>query len=92
MAKLNFLKAGGLSNALPELTHDCNLGAAFELREIDNADWGMSPLQIWCCEGKEIPKYRSEFCLMGYSPGAVCIGCRRRKPRVFRGDREKRKM
>ncbi|KAL8980180.1 MAG: hypothetical protein Q9205_004667 [Flavoplaca limonia] len=45
--------AGGLSNALPELTHDCNLGAAFELREIDNADRGMSPLQIWCCEAQE---------------------------------------
>ncbi|KAL8680840.1 MAG: hypothetical protein Q9186_003018 [Xanthomendoza sp. 1 TL-2023] len=45
--------AGGLSNALPELVHDCNLGAAFELREIDNADWGMSPLQIWCCEAQE---------------------------------------
>ncbi|KAL8768294.1 MAG: hypothetical protein Q9209_005433 [Squamulea sp. 1 TL-2023] len=45
--------AGGLSNALPELTHDCNLGAVFELREIDNADRGMSPLQIWCCEAQE---------------------------------------
>ncbi|KAL8811689.1 MAG: hypothetical protein Q9200_001584 [Gallowayella weberi] len=45
--------AGGLSNALPELVHDCNLGAAFELREIDNADRGMSPLQIWCCEAQE---------------------------------------
>ncbi|KAL9588515.1 MAG: hypothetical protein Q9203_002673 [Teloschistes exilis] len=42
--------AGGLSNALPELVHDCNLGATFELRELDNADRSMSPLQIWCCE------------------------------------------
>ncbi|MCJ1407316.1 hypothetical protein MMC19_001387 [Ptychographa xylographoides] len=45
--------AGGLSNALPELVHDAGLGATFELREIDNADKGMSPLQIWCCEAQE---------------------------------------
>ena len=45
--------AGGLSNALPELVHDSELGATFELREVDNADKGMSPLQIWCCEAQE---------------------------------------
>lgn len=45
--------AGGLSNALPELIHDAGLGATFELREIDNADKGMSPMQIWCCEAQE---------------------------------------
>jgi phosphoribosylformylglycinamidine synthase len=45
--------AGGLSNALPELVHDAGLGAKFELRQIDNADKGMSPLQIWCCEAQE---------------------------------------
>lgn len=45
--------AGGLSNALPELVHDAGLGARFELREIDNADRSMSPLQIWCCEAQE---------------------------------------
>ncbi|TID22798.1 phosphoribosylformylglycinamidine synthase [Venturia nashicola] len=45
--------AGGLSNALPELVHDSDLGAIFELREIDNADKSMSPLQIWCCEAQE---------------------------------------
>ena len=45
--------AGGLSNAFPELVHDAGLGATFELREIDNADRGMSPLQIWCCEAQE---------------------------------------
>lgn len=45
--------AGGLSNALPEIVHDAGLGATFELREIDNADKGMSPLQIWCCEAQE---------------------------------------
>ncbi|KAF2646610.1 phosphoribosylformylglycinamidine synthase [Massarina eburnea CBS 473.64] len=45
--------AGGLSNALPELVHDSGLGAIFELREVDSADKGMSPLQIWCCEAQE---------------------------------------
>lgn len=45
--------AGGLSNALPELVHDANLGATLELREVDNADSSMSPLQIWCCEAQE---------------------------------------
>ena len=45
--------AGGLSNALPELVNDAGLGATFELREIDNADSSMSPLQIWCCEAQE---------------------------------------
>lgn len=45
--------AGGLSNALPELVHDAGYGATFELREIDNADRGMSPMQIWCCEAQE---------------------------------------
>ncbi|KAI7279943.1 phosphoribosylformylglycinamidine synthase-like protein [Hortaea werneckii] len=45
--------AGGLSNALPELVEDAGLGARFELREIDNADRSLSPLQIWCCEAQE---------------------------------------
>ncbi|KAL6703431.1 phosphoribosylformylglycinamidine synthase [Coniothyrium glycines] len=45
--------AGGLCNGLPELVHDVGLGAKFELREVDNADKGMSPLQIWCCEAQE---------------------------------------
>jgi phosphoribosylformylglycinamidine synthase len=45
--------AGGLSNALPELVHDSGLGATFELRDVDNADESMSPLQIWCCEAQE---------------------------------------
>ncbi len=45
--------AGGLSNALPELVHDAGLGASFELRDIDSADRGLSPLQIWCCEAQE---------------------------------------
>lgn len=45
--------AGGLSNALPELIHDADLGSTFHLREIDSADKSMSPMQIWCCEAQE---------------------------------------
>ncbi len=35
-----------LTNALPELVHDAGYEATFELREIDNADHEMSPMQI----------------------------------------------
>ena len=45
--------AGGLSNALPELVHDSNLGARFDLRSIPNAELGMSPMEIWCNEAQE---------------------------------------
>ena len=44
--------AGGLSNALPELCHDAGLGAAFELRDIDNAGCS-SATEIWCNEAQE---------------------------------------
>ncbi|MDH5671048.1 MAG: phosphoribosylformylglycinamidine synthase [Myxococcales bacterium] len=45
--------AGGLSNALPELVHDSQRGARFQLRAVPNAEPGMSPLQIWCNEAQE---------------------------------------
>ncbi|KAJ1536243.1 hypothetical protein HK096_000127 [Nowakowskiella sp. JEL0078] len=45
--------AGGLSNALPELVHDANLGATFQLREIPCDDPRMSPMEIWCNESQE---------------------------------------
>ncbi|OBX37620.1 phosphoribosylformylglycinamidine synthase [Halomonas elongata] len=44
--------AGGLSNALPELVKDGERGGRFELREIPNAEPGMSPLEIWCNEAR----------------------------------------
>ncbi|KAI9682429.1 MAG: hypothetical protein M1829_000221 [Trizodia sp. TS-e1964] len=53
---LNFIHdvgAGGLSNAIPELAHDADAGVVVELRSIPNADAGLSPLQIWCCEAQE---------------------------------------
>ncbi len=45
--------AGGLSNAVPEIIHDCGRGGRFELRKVPNADQGMSPMQIWCNEAQE---------------------------------------
>ena len=45
--------AGGLSNAVPEIIHDCDRGGQFELRQVQNADPGMSPMQIWCNEAQE---------------------------------------
>ncbi|KAF9970731.1 hypothetical protein BGZ73_006498, partial [Actinomortierella ambigua] len=45
--------AGGLSNALPEIVHDADLGAVIELRDINNDDPSMSPMEIWCNESQE---------------------------------------
>ncbi|HVV66509.1 MAG TPA: phosphoribosylformylglycinamidine synthase [Candidatus Saccharimonadales bacterium] len=45
--------AGGLSNAFPELVHDSELGATFELRDIPSAEPGLSPMEIWCNESQE---------------------------------------
>lgn len=45
--------AGGLSNALPELVHDSDLGAVFEIRDVLVADSSMSPMEIWCNESQE---------------------------------------
>lgn len=45
--------AGGLANAMPELVHDAHKGAKIELRNIPNAERGMTPLEIWCNESQE---------------------------------------
>ena len=45
--------AGGLSNALPELVHDSDCGAEFDLRAVPLDDPSLSPLQIWCNESQE---------------------------------------
>ncbi|ORX46521.1 phosphoribosylformylglycinamidine synthase [Hesseltinella vesiculosa] len=45
--------AGGLSNALPEIVHDSDLGAAIDLRKVPCDDPGMSPMEIWCNESQE---------------------------------------
>ena len=45
--------AGGLSNAVPEIIDDAGRGGRFELRNIPNAEPGMSPMEIWCNEAQE---------------------------------------
>ena len=45
--------AGGLSNAVPEAVDHSKHGARIELRNIDNAEPGMSPMGIWCNEAQE---------------------------------------
>ena len=45
--------AGGLSNAVPEAVNHSDHGAYIELREIINAEPGMSPMEIWCNEAQE---------------------------------------
>lgn len=45
--------AGGLSNALPEIIHDCERGGVFNLSQILTDEHGMSPLAIWCNESQE---------------------------------------
>ncbi|MBT6244545.1 MAG: phosphoribosylformylglycinamidine synthase [Gammaproteobacteria bacterium] len=72
--------AGGLSNALPELVKDGGRGGLFELRDIPNAELGMTPLEIWCNEAqeryvmavkqKDIPRFK-EICQRERCPVAV---------------------
>ena len=56
--------AGGLSNAIPEAVAHSQRGARLELREIPNAEPGMSPLEIWCNEAQE--RY-----VLALKPGAL---------------------
>ncbi|KAI0744289.1 phosphoribosylformylglycinamidin [Daedaleopsis nitida] len=53
MQSIHDVGAGGLSNALPELVHDSDLGATFEIRDVLVADSSMSPMEIWCNESQE---------------------------------------
>ena len=45
--------AGGLSNAVPEAVDHSKHGARIELREVANAEPGMSPMGVWCNEAQE---------------------------------------
>lgn len=45
--------AGGLSNALPELVDDWEMGAFLDLANVPIADQSMSAFQIWCNESQE---------------------------------------
>ncbi len=45
--------AGGLSNAIPELAKDCNLGVSIDLSLIPVADPSLSPMEVWSNESQE---------------------------------------
>ena len=45
--------AGGLSNAIPELAKDSELGVRINLKDIPCADLSMSPMEIWSNESQE---------------------------------------
>ena len=45
--------AGGLSNAIPELLHDSDVGGIIDLRAIPSDDPSLSPMQIWSNEAQE---------------------------------------
>jgi phosphoribosylformylglycinamidine synthase len=53
IAAIHDVGAGGLSNALPELVHESERGAALALRAVPNDEPGMTPLEIWCNEAQE---------------------------------------
>lgn len=53
IAFIHDVGAGGLSNALPELVKDGGRGGRFSLRDVINAEPGMSPMEIWCNEAQE---------------------------------------
>jgi len=67
IAWIHDVGAGGLSNAVPELVNDNNMGGEFQLRAIPNAEPGMSPMAIWCNEAQERyalairPEYLAQF-------------------------------
>jgi phosphoribosylformylglycinamidine synthase len=75
--------AGGLSNAIPELLHDSERGGRLDLRAIPNADFSMSPLEIWCNEAQE--RY-----VLGVAPDRVsellAIAARERCPLAVVGE------
>jgi phosphoribosylformylglycinamidine synthase len=86
--------AGGLSNAFPELVHDSDLGAVFQLRAIPSAENGLSPLEIWCNEAqeryvlgisKENLKKFAEICERERCPFAV-VGETTKKPQLVLND------
>ncbi|MGY0634062.1 phosphoribosylformylglycinamidine synthase [Luteimonas sp. A478] len=45
--------AGGLSNAIPELLHDSDVGGVIDLGKVPSDDPSLSPMQLWCNESQE---------------------------------------
>ncbi|WP_201534065.1 phosphoribosylformylglycinamidine synthase [Psychrobacter immobilis] len=53
IVSLHDVGAGGLSNAMPELVNDHEMGAHLNLRIIPSLEAGMSPMAIWSNEAQE---------------------------------------
>ena len=53
IVSLHDVGAGGLSNAMPELVNDHEMGAHLNLRNIPSLEAGMSPMAIWSNEAQE---------------------------------------
>jgi len=88
--------AGGLSNAVPEAVDHSKHGANLELRNVPNAERGMSPMAIWCNEAQEryvlivSPDRTEEFahlCARENCPHAV-IGKLTKEERLIVSDSE----
>ena len=72
--------AGGLSNAIPELLHDSNVGGIIELEKLPSDDPSLSPMQLWSNESqeryvigvaaKDLPEFEA-ICLRERCPYAV---------------------
>ena len=45
--------AGGLSNAIPELLHDSDVGGVIDMAKIPSDDPSLSPMQLWSNESQE---------------------------------------
>ncbi len=88
--------AGGLSNAVPELLEQSDLGGDLHLREVPNDEPGMAPLAIWCNEAQEryvlaiAPQRLDEFeqlCARERCPYAM-IGTASSEPHLTLNDRQ----
>ena len=53
IVSLHDVGAGGLSNAMPELVNDHEMGAHLNLRKIPSLEASMSPMAIWSNEAQE---------------------------------------
>jgi len=53
IASIHDVGAGGLSNAIPELLHDSNVGGVIDLDRVPSDDPSLSPMQLWCNESQE---------------------------------------
>ena len=53
IALIHDVGAGGLSNAVPEAVAHSKRGAQVDLRAIQSAEPGMSPMELWCNEAQE---------------------------------------